>query len=71
MVDFKLTEEQESMREMAHDFAEKEIRPVAWEYDKEGTWPEVIIKKAWELGLMNAHFPARTVASAPPISMAA
>ncbi len=59
MVDFKLTEEQESMREMAHDFAEKEIRPVAWEYDKEGTWPEVIIKKAWELGLMNSHLPAQ------------
>jgi len=59
MVDFQLTEEQESMREMAHDFAEKEIRPVAWEYDKEGTWPEVIIKKAWRLGLMNSHLPAQ------------
>jgi acyl-CoA dehydrogenase len=59
MVDFKLTEDQESMREMAHDFAEKEIRPVAWEYDKVGTWPEVIIKKAWELGLMNSHLPAQ------------
>jgi acyl-CoA dehydrogenase len=59
MVDFKLTEEQESMREMGHDFAEKEIRPVAWQYDKEGTWPEVIIKKAWELGLMNSHLPAQ------------
>src|SRR5690348_2876977 len=43
------------MREMAHDFAEKEIRPVAWEYDKDGTWPQDIIDKAWELGLMNSH----------------
>ena len=59
MVDFTLTEEQEDMREMAHDFAEKEIRPVAWEYDKDGTWPEAIIKKAWELGLMNSHIPER------------
>ena len=58
MVDFTLTEEQENMREMAHDFAQKEIRPVAWEYDKEGTWPEVIIKKAWEIGLMNSHLPS-------------
>src|SRR4051794_13899319 len=57
MVGFTLTEEQTSMREMAHDFAEKEIRPVAWEYDKDGTWPEEIIAKAWEVGLMNAHFP--------------
>ena len=58
MVDFTLTDEQKSMREMAHDFAEKEIRPVAWEYDKEGTWPQDIIEKAWELGLMNGHLPA-------------
>jgi acyl-CoA dehydrogenase len=57
MVDFRLTEEQQNMREMAHDFAEQEIRPVAWEYDKEGTWPDVIIRKAWELGLMNSHLP--------------
>ncbi len=57
MVDFTLTEEQQAMREMAHDFAEKEIRPVAWEYDKEGTWPGEIIEKAWDLGLMNGHLP--------------
>ncbi|MGH8165384.1 MAG: acyl-CoA dehydrogenase family protein, partial [Rhodanobacteraceae bacterium] len=57
MVDFTLTEEQENMREMAHEFAAKMIRPVAWEYDKDGTWPEVIVKKAWELGLMNSRLP--------------
>jgi acyl-CoA dehydrogenase len=57
MVGFTLTDEQQNMREMAHDFAEKEIRPVAWEYDKEGTWPAPIIEKAWELGLMNSHLP--------------
>jgi acyl-CoA dehydrogenase len=57
VVDFTLTDEQKDMREMAHDFAEKEIRPVAWEYDKEGTWPQDIIDKAWEVGLMNTHLP--------------
>ena len=57
MVDFTLTEEQQAMREMAHDFAEKEIRPVAWEYDRDGTWPGEIIEKAWDLGLMNGHLP--------------
>jgi acyl-CoA dehydrogenase len=57
MVDFTLTEEQEGMRAMARDFAAKVIRPVAWEYDKEGTWPEDIIAEAWELGLMNAQLP--------------
>ena len=50
MVDFTLTDEQKNLREMAHDFAVKEIRPVAWEYDKDGTWPQDIIEKAWELG---------------------
>jgi acyl-CoA dehydrogenase len=58
VVDFTLTDEQQSMREMAHDFAQKEIRPVAWEYDREGTWPAEIIEKAWELGLMNNHLPS-------------
>ena len=57
MVDFTLTEEQDNLREMAHEFAAKEIRPVAWEYDKDGTWPEGIIQKAWELGLMNSQLP--------------
>ena len=57
MVDFTLTDEQKALREMAHDFAAKEIRPVAWEYDKDGDWPEDVLKKAWELGLMNSHVP--------------
>ncbi len=57
MVDFTLTDEQKAMREMAHEFAEKEMRPVAWEYDRDGTWPGEIIEKAWELGLMNGHLP--------------
>jgi acyl-CoA dehydrogenase len=57
VVDFTLTDEQKALREMAHDFAEKEMRPVAWEYDKDGTWPEEILKKAWELGIMNSHIP--------------
>jgi acyl-CoA dehydrogenase len=57
VVDFTLTDEQIALREMAHDFAEKEIRPVAWEYDRDGTWPQAILEKAWELGLMNSHIP--------------
>src|SRR5689334_20893540 len=57
MVDFTLTDEQKALREMAHDFAANEIRPVAWEFDKDGTWPEEIMRKAHELGLMNNHAP--------------
>jgi len=57
MVDFTLTDEQKNLRELAHDFAPKEIRPKAWEYDKDATWPQDIIEKAWEVGLMNTHIP--------------
>ena len=55
MVDFTLTDEQKALREMAHDFAEREIRPVAWHYDRDGTWPAEILRKAWELGVMNGE----------------
>jgi acyl-CoA dehydrogenase len=57
VVDFTLTDEQQSICELAHDFAEKEMRPVAWEYDRDGTWPQTILEKAWELGLMNSFLP--------------
>jgi acyl-CoA dehydrogenase len=57
MVDFTLTDEQKNLRELAHDFATKEIRPVAWELDKDGGWPQAIIDKAHEVGLMNTHIP--------------
>ncbi len=55
MVDFTLTDEQKDICELAHDFAAKEMRPVAWEYDKDSTWPAEIVQKAWEVGLMNNH----------------
>jgi acyl-CoA dehydrogenase len=57
LVDFTLTDEQKDLRELAHDFSEKEIRPVAWEYDRDATWPQEIVDKAFEVGLMNVHIP--------------
>jgi len=57
VVDFTLTDEQKDIQSMAHDFAEKEMRTVAWELDKDGTWPQEIIEKAWDVGLMNTHIP--------------
>jgi acyl-CoA dehydrogenase len=55
VVDFSLTDEQQDLRALAHDFAEREVRPVAWDYDEAGAWPGDIVEKAWEVGLMNAH----------------
>jgi acyl-CoA dehydrogenase len=57
VVDFTLTDEQKDLRELARDFAEKEIRSVAWDYDRDSIWPQAIIDKAWEVGLMNTHIP--------------
>ena len=54
-VSFALTEEQRSLRDLAHEFAEKEIRPKAAEYDEHQTHPADVIAKAHEVGLMNPH----------------
>ncbi len=59
MVDFTLTDEQKSLRELAHDFAAGEMRPVAWEHDRDGTFPMEVLQKAHDVGLMNTHAPER------------
>jgi acyl-CoA dehydrogenase len=56
-VSFGLTEEQRALRDLAHDFAEREIRPKEHEYDEHSTHPADVIAKAHELGLMNLHIP--------------
>src|SRR2546430_16694634 len=56
-VSFELTPEQKSLRDLAHEFAEKEIRPKAAEYDERSTHPADVIAKAHEVGLMNVHIP--------------
>ncbi|KAI7904617.1 acyl-CoA dehydrogenase/oxidase [Cokeromyces recurvatus] len=56
---FSLTEEQKSIQQMARKFAREEIIPVAAEYDRTGRYPTEIIKKAWELGLVNTHIEAQ------------
>src|SRR5690606_18508880 len=55
---FDLTDEQRQLQGLAHDFAEKEIRPRAGHYDETGEFPMDVMAKAWELGLMNVHVPA-------------
>jgi acyl-CoA dehydrogenase len=57
-VSFALTDEQKALRELAHEFAAKEIRPRAAAYDEDSTHPADVIAKAHELGLLNAHVPA-------------
>src|SRR2546421_1877180 len=57
-ISFALTDEQKALRELAHEFAEMEIRPRAAEYDEHSTHPADVIAKAHEVGLLNAHVPA-------------
>ena len=54
---FELSDEQKALRELAHEFAEKEIRPKAAEYDEHATHPAEILAKAHEVGLMNVNIP--------------
>ena len=56
-VSFALTAEQRELRALAREFAQKEIRPKAAEYDVHATHPADVIAKAHELGLMNLHIP--------------
>ncbi len=50
-MDFSLNEEQIELKKWAHEFAEKEIRPVAAEYDESEEFPWPVVKKAAEAGL--------------------
>jgi acyl-CoA dehydrogenase len=56
-VSFALTDEQKALRELAHDFAEREIRPKEREYDEHSTHPADLLARAHEIGLMNVHIP--------------
>lgn len=51
-MDLKLTEEQRMIRDMARDFAEGEIAPIAARIDETGEFPYDTVKKMGELGLM-------------------
>ena len=50
-MDFALTEEQVELQKWAHEFAEREIRPVAAQYDESEEFPWEVLKKASEAGL--------------------
>lgn len=56
-MDLRLTEEHKMIRDMARDFAEKEIAPIAAEIDAEGRFPTETIKKMGELGFMGVEIP--------------
>lgn len=54
---FHITSEQEMVRLMARDFAKRELEPYARERDEKGVFPEEVIIKMGELGLMGMMIP--------------
>ena len=56
-MDFRLNDEQRMIRDMARDFAQKEIAPHAAYYDETGEFPYEIVKKMGALGLMGIEAP--------------
>ncbi|MDW7761068.1 MAG: acyl-CoA dehydrogenase family protein [Acidobacteriota bacterium] len=57
MLEFKLSEEQEALRDMAREFAENEMRPVAAKYDQGHEFPEDVMRKAFDVGFLTCTIP--------------
>jgi acyl-CoA dehydrogenase len=57
-MDFNLTDNQIALQEMAREFAEKEMRPKAAQYDQGHDFPEDVMKKAFEVGFLSCTVPA-------------
>ncbi|HLH70974.1 MAG TPA: acyl-CoA dehydrogenase family protein [Candidatus Dormibacteraeota bacterium] len=62
MISFELTEEQRQIRDWVHEFAEREIRPVAAHYDETEEFPWPVVRKAAEIGLYSHEFLGQTFA---------
>ncbi|MFB7639999.1 acyl-CoA dehydrogenase [Peribacillus butanolivorans] len=56
-MDFSLTKEQQMIKDMVRDFAEKEIKPIAIELDEKSMFAEDVFKKMGKLGLLGIPFP--------------
>jgi acyl-CoA dehydrogenase len=56
MIGFALTEDQAAAQKWAHEFAEREIRPVAPHYDETEEFPWPVLGKAAEIGLYGMDF---------------
>jgi acyl-CoA dehydrogenase len=57
MVEFKLTEEQQRLRDLAREFAQREIAPVAAGLDREQKFSQEIVDKYFEIGLLHGAVP--------------
>ncbi len=56
-MDLELTDEQRMIQDVARDFAEKELRPIAGVIDREARFPRETVRRMGELGLMGICVP--------------
>jgi acyl-CoA dehydrogenase len=61
-VDFRLGEDHLTTQKWVHEFAEREIRPVAAHYDETEDFPWPVVRRAAEIGLYSLDFYLETVA---------
>src|SRR5437762_11540053 len=54
---FDLTDEQREIQQLARDFANREVRPVADDLDREHRFPYEIVEQHGKLGLMGIPYP--------------
>jgi alkylation response protein AidB-like acyl-CoA dehydrogenase len=56
-MDFRLTEEQEQIKQMVRDFAEAEVKPNVMEWDEAQHFPLDVMRQLGGLGMLGAIFP--------------
>lgn len=56
-MDFRLTREQELLRQTVHEFCAKEVRPRAKRIDKTGEFPRDLVRRMGELGILGMYVP--------------
>jgi alkylation response protein AidB-like acyl-CoA dehydrogenase len=54
---FDLTDEQREIQQLVRDFATREVKPAAEDFDREHRFPIEIVKQLGELGLMGIPYP--------------
>jgi acyl-CoA dehydrogenase len=57
-ISFRLTDEQRELQRLAHEFAAKELRPIAAEWDDREAYPPELLAKAARVGLTSYAIPA-------------
>ena len=56
-MEFKLNEEHQMIKDMCRKFADKELKPIATEYNRQKKFPMEQVKKLGEMGIMGIVYP--------------